>query len=257
MTEFYHLKPGAWSGFTDLPVCDAQTASSPVWIVDVEPRRRGDGTLRLSLLQPLHSGGSRARAIEGKVVQRAASHITMIRQDDCGQRTSLLAPPSPGWLYANCPLLLARRPWTDHVGNEGSSDEYLANVFGAFEEMIVGGAVPGSFGRADARMPARSTTFDLEMQLEPLESVLVARGLIPRSMEDKWFIYLHNGALHFRRSWTGFLIYKVEARWTGVGLWLGQVLANRDPDQYNEIDDAVDQERLRSLINVLLRGLPA
>lgn len=34
-------------------------------------------------------------------------------------------------------------------------------------------------------------------------------GLIPRAMEDKWFVYLDNNLLCFHRSWTGQGIYQV------------------------------------------------
>ena len=34
-------------------------------------------------------------------------------------------------------------------------------------------------------------------------------GLIPRDMEDKWFIYYDSDILHFHRSWTGDLIFTV------------------------------------------------
>lgn len=35
----------------------------------------------------------------------------------------------------------------------------------------------------------------------------VKMGLIPREMEDKWFIYYDNHTLNIHRSWAGFHIY--------------------------------------------------
>ena len=35
------------------------------------------------------------------------------------------------------------------------------------------------------------------------EYAMVIVGLIPKQMEDKWFIYYQDGALNFHRSWTG------------------------------------------------------
>lgn len=35
------------------------------------------------------------------------------------------------------------------------------------------------------------------------------RGLIPRDMEDKWFVYLDQLQLFFHRSWTGQAVYRV------------------------------------------------
>ena len=59
-------------------------------------------------------------------------------------------------------------------------------------------------------------TLPLPEQREPLafaaeftdaETELLVFGLIPREMEDKWFICLHQGWLLFHRSWTGACIY--------------------------------------------------
>ncbi|MGQ9643783.1 MAG: hypothetical protein ACUVT3_08005 [Ignavibacterium sp.] len=33
------------------------------------------------------------------------------------------------------------------------------------------------------------------------------KGLIPKEMEDKWFVFHDNDWLYFHRSWTGFGIY--------------------------------------------------
>jgi len=35
-------------------------------------------------------------------------------------------------------------------------------------------------------------------------------GLIPKAMEDKWFIYYEDRNLKFYRSWTGFGVFKVQ-----------------------------------------------
>ncbi len=34
------------------------------------------------------------------------------------------------------------------------------------------------------------------------------KGLIPKQMEDKWFVFYADNWLYFHRSWTGFGIYK-------------------------------------------------
>jgi len=36
------------------------------------------------------------------------------------------------------------------------------------------------------------------------------KGLIPKAMEDKWFIYFEEDCLYFHRSWTGLGIYRAE-----------------------------------------------
>jgi hypothetical protein len=37
----------------------------------------------------------------------------------------------------------------------------------------------------------------------------LSEGLIPKAMEDKWFVYLENCCLHFHRSWTGQGVYRI------------------------------------------------
>ncbi len=67
-------------------------------------------------------------------------------------------------------------------------------------------------------------------------------------------VYMERGRLLFRRSWTGILIYEIEAAWRDDQLYLGQVRVNRDPEQYGEIDDDYDRRLLIYLIVVVLLG---
>ena len=103
-------------------------------------------------------------------------------------------------------------------------------------------------------MPARRSTFSLDQTYSPFDSWMIARGFVPMVMEEKWFVYMEGGRLLFRRSWTGILIYDVEATWRGDHLYLGQVRVNRDPEQYGETDDEYDRRLLAYLIVVVLLG---
>src|SRR5262245_60139181 len=38
----------------------------------------------------------------------------------------------------------------------------------------------------------------------------IKRGLVPREMEDRWFIFFEPPVLYLHRSWTGLLVFKVE-----------------------------------------------
>jgi hypothetical protein len=84
------------------------------------------------------------------------------------------------------------------------------------------------------------------------EYEMLGHGLIPREMEDKWFIYLEGGWLNFHRSWTGAQIYgvrleKVPEGWRTVDSWV-----NRDPTQYKGSDVRYDGDLLRFLIDAFL-----
>ncbi len=51
-------------------------------------------------------------------------------------------------------------------------------------------------------------------------------GLVPREMEDKWFIYFDEPWLYLHRSWTGLLVYRVkfEPSQRGARISLAEVL---------------------------------
>ena len=44
---------------------------------------------------------------------------------------------------------------------------------------------------------------------DPKQLIRLKAGLIPRAMEDKWFIYYEQPELFFHRSWTGQPVYRL------------------------------------------------
>ncbi len=82
----------------------------------------------------------------------------------------------------------------------------------------------------------------------------ISRGLIPREMEDKWFIFMEGDVLHFHRSWTGYCLYQVAFEGEAGAHVAHTVKVNRDKDQWRGTDDQYDAELLRFLIRGLLLG---
>ena len=78
------------------------------------------------------------------------------------------------------------------------------------------------------------------------------KGLFPKRMEDKWFIYYSDDSLHFVRSWTGSTIYILRFKEQGDITIATDFSANRDPVQYKEINDESDKKTLTFLITILL-----
>lgn len=80
----------------------------------------------------------------------------------------------------------------------------------------------------------------------------LSEGLIPESMEDKWFIYLDGDQLCFFRSWTGQPVYRV----TLEKMEGGYLVAEAEIDGVvNEAEDAKYEARLLGfLISNLLLG---
>ena len=114
-------------------------------------------------------------------------------------------------------------------------------------------------------MPQRATkaswqTFELPEAREPLgyeqvfdhvEADRLHDGLIPKQMEDKWFVYFEDNWLYLHRSWTGILIYWLRLDNCPDGVRVVESWVNRDTEQYRETDLSTD----RAMVNFLLRAL--
>lgn len=101
-------------------------------------------------------------------------------------------------------------------------------------------------------LPADHIKLPLQRTFTQSEFEMLKRGLVPQQMEDKWFIYYLNDALHFHRSWTGHAIYVVPLTKIADGYSADVFKANRDPDQYKMADDDFDTKFLNFLIDALL-----
>ncbi len=100
--------------------------------------------------------------------------------------------------------------------------------------------------------PVRRGDLAFSAMFTKAESERLKRGLIPREMEDKWFICLHDGWLLFYRSWTGYCIYGLRLDAKREGFAVAESWVNRDPKQYRGTDIDYDRELLRHLIDALL-----
>lgn len=256
------LDPGWWC-WLEAPVVFPGWGASPVFATRVEPLKTGKGMLRLSFIQPIHRVTACERDVVLRVLFRGDRHLVGTLKDDEGAiRTAILAAPDYGWLETYCPVLLRRRPPSgpsfNIVGQPPSpgptAAEHLDATFGRTPAQILRGANVESFGRDHPPIPAQYSLFNFGETYCPFDSWMIARGFVPTVMEEKWFIYTENGRLLFRRSWTGILIYDVEATWRDDRLYLGQVRVNRDPEQYGETDDEYDRQLLAYLIVVVLLG---
>ena len=106
-------------------------------------------------------------------------------------------------------------------------------------------------------MPEMNTTIALGLHFSPEQMTMIRRGVVPREMEDKWFVYWKDGALHFHRSWTGFCVFEVRFACGEQGAVAVEAVVNRDAEQYGSTDDERDAKMVEYLINVLLLRRPA
>ena len=101
-------------------------------------------------------------------------------------------------------------------------------------------------------LPSKRITVRLDRAFSPRQMKLIRRGLVPRQMEDKWFIYWKDDTLFFHRSWTGYCVYIVRFVSESDSFKMIEADVNRDPKQYKVTSDERDAEMISYLIDVLL-----
>src|SRR5215510_462114 len=101
-------------------------------------------------------------------------------------------------------------------------------------------------------LPEQRTTLPLERTFTDEEYELIRKGVIPKSMDDRWFIFLEDDVLYLHRSWTGFCVYQVSFKKDGAQYRVVEALINRDPSQGSATDDGYDVDLLNYLIDEFL-----
>ena len=93
-----------------------------------------------------------------------------------------------------------------------------------------------SRGDWNVRPMASSRPLAYERSLTRHELAGLVAGFKPACMDDKWFIFSENGAVHFHRSWSGEEIYAVTLVETPDGAEIARVMVNNDyPDDADAI----------------------
>jgi hypothetical protein len=100
-------------------------------------------------------------------------------------------------------------------------------------------------------MPANAAWLPFTGSYSLEEYERLSRGLVPRVMEDKWFIFEDGGTLSFHRSWTGVCVYQVRLEPAGERY---QVVDARTNRAVGGIDIWYEARLLRFLIENLLLG---
>lgn len=100
--------------------------------------------------------------------------------------------------------------------------------------------------------PAQREPLDFQARYTDDEYARLRQGNIPQDMDDKWFIYLHEGWLRLHRSWTGIWIYGLRLEQDGDAWTITESWVNRDPEQYRITDAERDREILEGLLARLL-----
>jgi ADP-ribosyl-[dinitrogen reductase] hydrolase len=105
------------------------------------------------------------------------------------------------------------------------------------------------------QMPRECDILDFQRIFSLQELERIRLGLIPREMEDKWFIYYDHDILNIHRSWTGHHIFKISfQRQEDNTYTVSQTVVNRNKAQYNQQDNEYDILLVNYLIDRLLLG---
>lgn len=96
---------------------------------------------------------------------------------------------------------------------------------------------------------------DLSIHFNDKQFEKLKHGLIPKQMEDKWFIFYENDWLYFHRSWTGFGLYKAQLIKEHDGYSIKEFWAERNQEKYKNEDDNTDIENISFLIARGLLGI--
>jgi hypothetical protein len=67
-----------------------------------------------------------------------------------------------------------------------------------------------------------------EASFDDAQFQVLREGVVPKEMEDKWFIYFEEDWLHFHRSWTNAEIYALRLERAGEGWQVTQSSVNRN-----------------------------
>lgn len=93
---------------------------------------------------------------------------------------------------------------------------------------------------------------DINIQISDRHFFEIKKGLVPRDMDDRWFIYYENEWLYFHRSWTGFGFYKAKLNKTKEGYSINEFWVERNNVEITLEKDQYDLETFRLLIEIVL-----
>ena len=82
----------------------------------------------------------------------------------------------------------------------------------------------------------------------------IKNGFIPRQMEDKWFIYFHDGYLHFHRSWTGIAFCKVHFQKIETGAKITHILADSELAKLSNSETSYFINAVDQMVSNILLG---
>jgi hypothetical protein len=84
---------------------------------------------------------------------------------------------------------------------------------------------------------------------------VIKNGFVPKTLEDKWYIYSKDDWLFFHRAWTGYGIYKLEIKHINGRYIIDDFYVERNIDKYENLNDLFDIHILHVIIDWGLLGV--
>lgn len=97
-------------------------------------------------------------------------------------------------------------------------------------------------------MSEQTEYFTVDIIYDEQQLEIIKKGLIPETMENKWFIYYEDNKLYCHRSWTGYCIFIVEFLDNQIG-----VIATRDLRIYKTNGIEQDKKNVLEILDILIR----
>lgn len=113
-------------------------------------------------------------------------------------------------------------------------------------------ATPGNYTHKP--MPEQRAQLELHRTLNEPEYRALIQGVIPRSQDDRWFAFEVDDWFSLCRSATGNCIFRVRLEETDRSWKIAEAWVNRDPDQYDSVDDAADTLMLERLLDGIIES---
>ncbi len=101
-------------------------------------------------------------------------------------------------------------------------------------------------------MPERRAGLDYRRRFPAEERAALRAGFVPRSQDDRWFVFEEDDWLYLHRSWTGHCIYALRLAGVEDGCEVLEAWVNRDPEQYGGTSESHDVAQLDRLLDRII-----
>ena len=96
-------------------------------------------------------------------------------------------------------------------------------------------------------LPVARKQIPIVWTLSQADYELLCFGVVPRNMDDHWFVYAEEGWAYFHRAWTGFGVYWVRFARGSQGWHAMEAWASREMSQYTGDSPTQEAEAIKSI----------